>query len=242
MSGEAIDSSVEAVFRTSRFRGESRRPRLDDAFERKVCAPLGTIAATSALLRHEVGDGNTDQIESIAEAAQRIEGMTQDLLNFVRWTLEGVRLTRRRVDLKVLCERVVDTVRESHPDRGIVLTAKEPVEGTFDPDAVAAMLSKLILNAIHHGHRRPAVRVALLARPDSAQLEVWNAGPSITRRLRADLFEPFVRGETSSSRTTGGLGLGLYFAREIVHAHNGSIDVQSFDGAGTTFRVRFPRI
>jgi|SRR5580658_1120243 signal transduction histidine kinase len=242
MSIETIDSSVDGPYSTSRVRGGSRSARLDDEFERKVCAPLGTIAMTSALLRHEVRGDNTDPIDSIAAAAQRIEGMTHDLLNFVRWTVEGVRLTCRRVDLKVLCERVVDALRESHSDRAIVLTAKESVEGTFDPDAVAAMLSNLILNALHHGRRRPAVRVALLARPDTVQLEVWNAGPSIKRRLRADLFQPFVRGEASSSRTTAGLGLGLYFAREIVHAHNGSIDVQSFDGGGTTFRVRFPRV
>ena len=76
----------------------------------------------------------------------------------------------------------------------------------------------------------------------TALREVWNAGPCIDRRLRTELFEPFACGETSTSQETGGLGLGLYFAREIVRAHRGSIEVESTDHGGTTFRVQLPRL
>jgi signal transduction histidine kinase len=233
------DEHRPEAYITNQVRRQAERAQWVDAFERKVREPLGVISATFAALHHEAAEVNLDSIDALTQASTRAENMIRDLLCFVRWTVQGVPLKRRRVDMKVLCERVVDSIREAHSDRAMILEADESIEGVCDPDAVAAMLSNLILNALHHGAPRPAIRITLEAQPESIFLKVWNGGPAIDRRLRDDLFEPFV---CSGSTPGSGLGLGLYFSREIVCAHGGSIDVQSLDRGGTTFRVRLPRI
>lgn len=211
-----------------------------DASQRKLCDSLQAMATEAIALRQHLGDIHAVRLGSIAQAALRADRMTRDLLDFVRWTMEGVRLTRRRVNLNVLCERVVDTIRDLHADRAMMLIADDPVEGICDPDAVAAMLSRLVVNALHHGGLRAAVRIILRAHDDNVSLDVWNAGPRIDRRVRAGLFEPFACGP-SLSQGAEGLGLGLYLAREIARAHRGSIEVESTDRGGTTFRVTLPR-
>jgi signal transduction histidine kinase len=211
-----------------------------DGSERKLCDPLRAIATESITLRQHLDDAYAVRLNSIAQAALRADRMTRDLLDFVRWMMDGIQLTRRRVNLNVLCERVVDTIRDLHSDRAMMLIADDPVEAICDPDAVAAMLSRLVLNALHHGGLRAAVRIILRAHDDNVSLNVWNTGPRIDRRVRADLFEPFACGP-SQSHGVEGLGLGLYLAREIARAHQGSIDVESTDRGGTTFRVTLPR-
>ena len=115
-----------------------------DASLRKLCDPLQAMATEAIALRQHLGDVHAVRLGSIAKAALQADRMTRDLLDFVRWTMEGVRLTRRRVNLNVLCERVVDTIRDLHSDRAMMLIADDPVEGICDPDAVAAMLSRLV--------------------------------------------------------------------------------------------------
>ncbi|MGD0674903.1 MAG: HAMP domain-containing sensor histidine kinase [Polyangiaceae bacterium] len=220
-------------------RAEDVRARLDESLERTLRDPISSIATIAGVLRHQVTEAQAEQLSAISRATTRADSMLCDLLDFVRTGMGGLRLARRRIDLKVLCERVVDAIYAAHPDRPMIFTSDRRVDGDWDPDAVETLLSKLIHNAIEHGAPRPAIRVAVHGLADSALVEVWNAGPIADRDIRARLFEPFVSGRQVDSKR--GLGLGLYLAREMARAHGGRIDVQSSDGEGTTFRVTLPR-
>jgi signal transduction histidine kinase len=72
-------------------------------------------------------------------------------------------------------------------------------------------------------------------------LTVHNQGPPIPEETLPALFEPFRRGTGQATEHPSGLGLGLYIVREIVRAHDGSIEVASTAAEGTTFTVRLPR-
>jgi signal transduction histidine kinase len=221
-------------------RSHSVRARLDVALERKLLDPISAIATAADVLRHQVSDAQVEQVSAIADAALRADTMVRDLVNFVRSGMGGIVASRRRIDLKVLCERVVDAIYSAHPDRPMIFTSDRRVEGNWDPDAIETLLSKLVLNAIAHGAPRPAIRIGVRALPDAAVIEVWNGGAIADRDVRENLFEPFASAPSSSSRSAAGLGLGLYLAREVARAHGGSIDVQSNDHDGTTFRVTLP--
>jgi sigma-B regulation protein RsbU (phosphoserine phosphatase) len=223
-------------------RPHSVRARLDVALERKLLDPISAIATAADVLRHQVSDAQVEQVSAIADAALRADTMARDFLNFVRSGMGGIFVSRRRIDLKVLCERVVDAIYSAHPDRPMIFTSDRRVEGNWDPDAIETLLSKLVLNAIAHGAPRPAIRIGVRALPDAAVIEVWNGGAIADRDVRENLFEPFASAQSSSSRSAAaGLGLGLYLAREVARAHGGSIDVQSNDQDGTTFRVTLPQ-
>jgi signal transduction histidine kinase len=214
--------------------------RLDHRVESKLREPLSQIATIASVLKDELNDIQREQVEAVLDAAGRAEGMLSSVLDFVRTGVGGMPIARRRVDLKVLCERVVDAIHANHPDRPMLFACDSRLEGEFDPDAIAALLSKLVVNAIDHGAARPAIRVELRALENDIVLDVWNAGPALDTDLQGKVFEPFVCGRSVRPGRIG-LGLGLYLAREIVRAHGGWIDVQSGDREGTTFRVTLPR-
>ena len=152
---------------------------------------------------------------------------------------EQQNVVTRRVDLKVLCERVVDAVHAEHPDRPMLLTSDPRVDGQWDPDRIATLVAKLVLGALEQGPTRPAIRVELRATADKAILHVWNAGVLDADAL-ASVFEPFVLRRARPTERDG-VGLGLFLAREIARAHGGRIEAQSAESEGTTFRVTLPR-
>jgi signal transduction histidine kinase len=215
------------------------RACIDADGEQKIRGPLQAVVSAAGVLRDQVTATQAAQLDSIASLAAQSDGMVRDLIDFIRSTAGGITVSRRRIDLKILCERVIDAFQTSHPDRPIVFTSQRHVEGDWDPDAIETLLTKLLLNAVAFGLARPAVKVDLRMFPGAAILDVWSAGPLPDREVPARLFEPFVSGAATIAQPRVGLGLGLYLALEIARAHGGWMDVQSHD-TGTTFRASLP--
>jgi len=116
----------------------------------------------------------------------------------------------------------------------------EPLTVYADRIQIEQVVVNLIDNALKHSPAGTVVRVYSSGDADHLDIEVHNAG-RIAPELMTRLFDPFTKGDPSSTASRFSAGLGLYIAREIAEAHGGTIDVQSSREEGTTFRVRLPR-
>ncbi|HEX8796226.1 MAG TPA: HAMP domain-containing sensor histidine kinase, partial [Polyangiaceae bacterium] len=123
-----------------------------------------------------------------------------------------------------------------HPDREIQLDARVDARGRWEAAKLARVVSNLVGNALKHTTEH-SVRVQIDGDADTVTLSVHNRGPAIAVDVMPRLFEPFRRGHTSAE----GVGLGLYIVREIVRAHEGTVEVRSTPEEGTTFSVTLPR-
>jgi signal transduction histidine kinase len=113
-----------------------------------------------------------------------------------------------------------------------------PTPGRFDRSRVEQVVTNLLVNAAKFGQGKP---VTLHVAPDGdrARLRVTDRGIGIAAEDQARVFERFER--AVGAQHFGGLGLGLYIARQIVIAHGGEIRVESAPGTGTSFVVLLPR-
>jgi signal transduction histidine kinase len=169
--------------------------------------------------------------------------MIETLLDFTASRFTGsLPIAPVATDLHDVCRGVVRELRAAAPDRSIELALEGDGRGTWDPARLAQVVSNLVSNALQHGARHSPVRVYVAGDDTAALLAVENEGPAIAPELMRVLFEPFCRGPSvpGASRARG-LGLGLYIARQLVHAHGGTIDVESTPERGTAFTVRLPR-
>jgi signal transduction histidine kinase len=167
-----------------------------------------------------------------------MEGLIRDLLDYAR--LQGGRgfpLVRRDVDLRELCSQIVDELGVANASRTIVLEPGGEARGSCDPDRMMQLLGNLVSNALKHGARSGPVRVRCRSCGAGLAMEVENEGPAIPDAVLARMFEPFVQG---AGADRGGIGLGLFIAREIARAHGGDIEARSTAEA-TVFTVRIPR-
>jgi two-component system OmpR family sensor kinase len=102
------------------------------------------------------------------------------------------------------------------------------------------LLSNLLSNAIRYSHPDSEVRVGLSAIGGRTVLEVRDTGVGMDPALASRTFERFWRADPARSARDGGSGLGLSISKAIVDAHNGTIVVQTSQGAGSTFIVELP--
>lgn len=121
------------------------------------------------------------------------------------------------------CELVVD-VHECSPARG-------------DRLRIEQILTNLLGNAIKFGAGKP-IHVSLVAQPDQVEIAVRDHGPGIAAADHERIFQRFER--ASSHKPVGGLGLGLWIARQLALALGGSVEVESELGRGATFKLKLP--
>lgn len=148
---------------------------------------------------------------------------------------EGVRLKRETFDLVPLVESCAKN--RAGPGVTVRFRAEQPAVGRWDRRRVEQLVTTVIGNAVKFGAGKP-IDVELRNEGSAAVMTVRDYGPGIAADRIASIFSPFERAAPRDD--CGGLGLGLYIARAIAEAHEGSIAVASSEGEGATFEVRLP--
>jgi sigma-B regulation protein RsbU (phosphoserine phosphatase) len=202
--------------------------------------PLAGIdAGLRRLQRHGVTADTPMLIEMMQQSAGRMKVLIDDVLDLARTRLGGglqVQLESGR-PLTPTLRHVVDELRLAHPERVIEdhFQIVEPVD--CDHGRIGQLLSNLVANALTHGAEDVPVTVEGATRSGKLHLSVSNGGQPIAPAVMDRLFQPFYRGEVRASLQ--GLGLGLYIASQIAHAHGGGLTVSS-DQSRTVFELVMP--
>jgi signal transduction histidine kinase len=211
------------------------------ACDRALCEPVALARAAAVVLAEQVGSAHVDRVRGVIGELEAVESALVDMREFmVSSAAGGLRVTRRRVDLKLLCERVLEPMQAAHPENVITFACDAPVDGQWDPEKVASLLTRLVTNAIRHGVAKRTIGVSLRDLTDFVVLEVTNCGPPLPGDLAGGPFEPFASARSRQGMGRRGLGLGLYLSREIVRAHGGRIEARS-DGGRVTVTATLPR-
>jgi signal transduction histidine kinase len=110
------------------------------------------------------------------------------------------------------------------------------------PVAFKRVLANLISNAVRYGRGAEIrVRVQHEPRPGQVRITIDDKGPGIAPDQLEAVFQPFVRLDSSRSRETGGVGLGLYIARELAHRHGGTITLSNRPEGGLRAELVVPQ-
>jgi signal transduction histidine kinase len=187
---------------------------------------------TRLRLRAELLDDPEQQAKIVADIVE-METMVNSTMAFFRD--DAVAEAVRPVDLASLVRTAVDEWADLGHEVSLLECEAIPILGR--PVAMKRALVNLIENATKYGDR---ARVALVRRPGEAVLTVEDDGPGVPPERLEEVFEPFVRLETSRSRATGGVGLGLALVRSVVLAHGGKVMLENLPGRGLRATMRLP--
>lgn len=207
--------------------------------------PLGAIIMGASVLSATEGlDDRSVRIASrILSSARRMDRLVGDLLDLTRTRLgTGLPISRAPTDLAQVCRQVVSELRGAHPETPVRFEAKGHLQGEWDSDRLAQVVSNLVGNALQHGAKGRPIVVRARSAGHEALLEVHNEGPPIPKGSLNAIFEPMVRIRAApEDARSKSLGLGLFVAEQIVLAHGGMIAITSTKSGGTTFTVHLPR-
>ncbi|WP_309889494.1 ATP-binding protein [Archangium sp.] len=243
---EIADRAALAIENARLFQQQQEAVRVRDDLVAVVSHdlrnPISAISMSASVLLKREGllDWQAKGLSRIYSAADRALRLIRDLLDSTQARVEGIPVEPRPLDFHALAGHVVEEVQLAHPERRILFEASGEAHGAWDADRVAQVITNLVGNAVQHSPSDTPVRVGSRGVDGVVLLEVHNEGPPIPADLLPKLFEPFRRGKGAGG-ALGSVGLGLFISRRLVEAHEGTIEVTSTQGEGTTFTVRLPR-
>jgi len=213
--------------------------------------PLAALKGfATMLLRHSEGSKGTAltswQREALTEidvATDRLNRLTEDLLDVVRLQAGRLVLSRESIDLVDITRRVIEQMGQRSDRHQLTLsTSFSHLQAQVDAGRIEQVLANLLINAIKYSPAGGSVEVTLQLLPggQEALISIRDQGIGIPQAEQAHLFGRFVRASNSQAHGISGTGLGLYLCRELVKQHGGDIWFESAEGAGSTFFLRLP--
>lgn len=209
----------------------------------------GVLGMADLLLSGGLTPEQRDRVSTIRESGECLLTILNDILDLSKLEAGRLELEPEPTSPKSILETVVEVLRPNAVEKGLVLTKSEygdiPQRIVSDPTRLRQILFNLIGNAIKFTPKGE-VNISLTARaraePGTTELVfiVRDTGIGIPEAMLSRLFTRFQQADSSISRTYGGTGLGLAITRELTTLMNGTIDVESEEGEGSSFTVRLP--
>lgn len=211
--------------------------------------PLARIRVALDIASEADGKAGAISLADIAQDLAELERIVEDVLASAKLALhtgsregKGLPMRAQPGDVRTLLDKSVALFQVGHPNRELVVDLPESLGNVMaDPVLLRRVIDNLLENA-HKYTDKPDRPIKLSAKVDGASvvIAVADRGIGISEEDQQRLFEPFFRVDRSRSRATGGLGLGLLLARQIVEAHGGKLAITSVLNEGTTATVTLP--
>ncbi|MFP2958047.1 ATP-binding protein [Myxococcus sp. 1LA] len=252
LADDELLANVEALLRLqSRAQAAVRaRDEFLSIAAHELRTPLTALRLNLERVRHHLARTPGDTLPRKAIEASttpalrqliRLQQLLDTLLDVSRVGSRRLHLHLEMMDLAEAARDVAQRLAMNARAAGVDLTLAlpdRPVMLAGDRLRLDQVISNLLTNAFRYGDGKP-VRLTVEEHADEVLLRVRDQGIGIAGKDQARIFNRFERAATTGS--TDGLGLGLYIAREIVTAHEGTLTVESRPGAGSTFQVTLPR-
>ena len=223
---------------------EQRKNDLVVYLAHELKTPLTSVIGYLTLLRDEpqISPELRARYTGIAlEKAERLEDLINEFFDITRFNLSHLELEKQTVDLSRMLQQVVSEFEPMLAEEQLTCTLDLPPRMDYpcDPDKLARVFDNLLRNACHYSYPDTEVEIAAVVESGAAVLTFRNSGRTIPPEKLDRIFEQFFRLDESRASRTGGAGLGLAIARQIVELHGGTISAESAD-EHICFTVRLP--
>ncbi len=241
-----------AELRETVTRLERRQEEIESFYHNvshELKTPLtGSREFVSLVIDGAVGEITEDQSKLLQAALRGCDQMVASINNMLdasRLDLGKVALVPESVDLPGLLRRVVDEAEPAARHRQITLQLQVPEESVMavvDPQRLHQAAAHLVGNAIKFSHPGGVVEVTMAYALDADwKISLTDPGCGVQAEDAPRIFDRLYQSSAQDAATLGGLGMGLYIAREVVELHAGSLEFVSEPGRGSTFTVSLPR-
>ena len=206
--------------------------------------PLASVIGYLCLL-NEAPDMPETQKEKYTgitlQKAYRLEELINEFFDITRFNLQSLVLNKSKIDLSLMLRQMAD---EFYPmlipkGRKAVVHVPENLILTGDADKLARVFNNILKNAIAYSYENSVIDISAMQQDRNVVITFTDHGEPVPAQKLSTIFEKFYRLDSSRSSNTGGAGLGLAIAKEIITAHDGTITVES-NAERTVFTVKIP--
>ncbi len=245
-----IEDSLNQIKRTAlkneqaAKEAEQRKNDLVVNLAHDIRTPLASVIGYLSLLEEAAdmpGEQRVKYIGITLEKAYRLEQLIEEFFEITRFNLSSVVLNKGKINLSYMLAQIAD---EFYPmlapgEKQVTVHAPEELILWGDADKLSRVFNNILKNAVAYSYDKSIIEITADTGKGEVILQFVNSGDPIPVQKLETIFERFYRLDASRSSKTGGVGLGLAIAKEIVTAHGGTISAQS-EGDKTTFTVVLP--
>ncbi|MFT8340604.1 vancomycin resistance histidine kinase VanS [Clostridium beijerinckii] len=223
---------------------EQRKNDLVVYLAHDIKTPLTSVIGYLSLL-DEASDMPPEQkakyVGITLEKAYRLEELINEFFEITRFNLQTIILNKEKINLLFMLQQLAD---EFYPmltaqEKKVSVNVPDGLVLLGDADKLARVFNNILKNAIAYSYENSIIDISAKQQQKNIVITFINQGNPIPQGKLDTIFEKFYRLDSARSTNTGGAGLGLAIAQEIVKAHNGTISVES-NLENTTFTISIP--
>ena len=223
---------------------EQRKNDLVVYLAHDIRTPLTSVIGYLELLK-EAPDLPIEQrakyLSITLDKAYRLEQLINEFFEITRFNLQSIPLNRENIHLSYM---LLQMAEEFYPiltpgGKSVRLDVPEDLSLYGDPDKLARVFNNILKNAAAYSYPDTVIEIRARQERNAVRITFTNQGPQIPEAQLNAIFEKFYRLDSARSSSTGGAGLGLAIAKEIVTAHKGTISASS-GPEGTVFTIELP--
>jgi len=224
--------------------GEKKKNDLVLFLAHDLKTPLTSIVAYLSMLdaHPDMEQEEREKYTHIAlEKSMRLGELINEFFDITRYNLQDIELEPVEIDLSFMLEQIADELYGVLQEKSLTceVDVAENLEVYGDPDKLARVFDNLLRNAVAYCYENSKIEIHAQMKREDVEIIFINEGNKIPGDMLQTIFEKFYRVDGSRSSGTGGAGLGLAIAKEIVELHGGNIRAKS-DDMRTQFIVTLP--
>jgi signal transduction histidine kinase len=248
VTGDVIHELVELLDRSERMARELRdldrtKSELIQNLSHELMTPITVIQGAAGTISG-IGDALSPQdaqelAGSVSRATDRLRRLVSNLSATARLDRQDVEVVTRPTPAGDVINAAVAEFAQRHRLK-LPSPRASAAELWADPPVAAQALAVLVENALELTAEEEPVAIEVTVTDREVCFQVLDRGPGIPPEVADTVFGAFTQADSSITRPHEGLGIGLYLARKIMHAHAGNIDFEPRPGGGTVFTLSFP--
>lgn len=207
--------------------------------------PLTSMIGYLSLLHDEKGiseELKTRYTQIALDKSYRLENLINEFFDITRFSFQNMTLNQEKINLSLMLQQLTDEFYPLFEEKQLTCTLniQSQIEIEADGDKLARVFDNLLRNALAYCDSQSEIKIEMGVTEKQVQLVFSNKGPHLSCSQLDQLFDKFYRADPSRSAATGGAGLGLAIAKEIVVQHNGTIHAE-YENHRISFYITLPR-
>jgi signal transduction histidine kinase len=204
-----------------------------------------TYSAVDTLLNYKQGDDKEKRVQYLKiceEQLKRLSGLVEKILSMSMERRKTLAMNKEDVELRPMIENMAKEFQLKNDKKMTFIIDVSPEDMTIhaDPMHIINAISNIIDNSIKYSGDEVEIRVKAFRQTDHDIIVLSDNGIGISEENQKRIFDKFYRVGHGNRYNVSGYGLGLYYVRQIIQRHEGSIDVESTMNKGTTFTITLP--
>jgi len=204
--------------------------------------PLANLVLCNEILNEAIKENNIDEALDMLKRSRnnvsRLNKMIAELYDATKINSGKLRLDVATFNFKEMIKEAINTVQVLQPSYNIIVQGDMDLEVSGDRYRLIQVVTNYLSNGIKYSNGKTDVLLSVFHDKTTVTVSVKDEGLGIPKNQLPYIFNRFFRSE--KTRNLEGIGLGLYLCRQIIHAHNGKVWVESEEGKGSVFYFSIP--